>query len=51
MPIGAGAATRSEGDVEHKTASYLLDDDDVWDVDTPTVSPVLGQDPPGYGGR
>jgi hypothetical protein len=33
------------GDTEHKSPSYLEEDEDLWGLDVPVVSPVIGEEP------
>lgn len=50
MPMGAGSRSDNE-DAEHRTPGYLEEEEDIWGVSVPVVPPVLGEDPPGGGGR
>lgn len=53
MPMGAGARPGGGGDeTEHRTPSYLQDDeDDLWGVQAPVAPPVLGVEPMKREGR
>ncbi|WP_116041516.1 PPE domain-containing protein [Amycolatopsis palatopharyngis] len=46
MPMGAaGAGARPGADSEHKSASYLQEEEDLWGPDVPVVAPVIGEEP------
>lgn len=46
MPVGAaGGGARPGGDTEHKSPSYLEEDEDLWGLDGPVVPPVIGEEP------
>lgn len=46
MPMGAaGAGARPGEDTEHKSPSYLEEDEDLWGLDVPVVPPVIGEEP------
>ncbi|MEU6641272.1 PPE domain-containing protein [Saccharomonospora sp. NPDC046836] len=51
MPMGAAGARPAEEDAEHERPSYLQEEEDLWGMDVPVTPPVLGQEPPGRGGR
>lgn len=52
MPMGAGAGARQGGDdIEHRSPSYLEEEEDLWGTQVPLAPPVLGVEPPSREGR